>query len=61
MYSGPFRFAFDAQHPSGLGYVLPTWLHQGPQGLRLPPPPAGAQTWRTVINLPLRPDMAVRG
>ena len=53
------RFGFDAAHPSGLGYVLPAWLQERAPRARLPPGP-GDGGWRTVISLPLKPDMAVR-
>eukprot|EP00434_Breviolum_minutum_P036964 symbB.v1.2.032762.t1/scaffold3974.1/size59763/1 len=28
LFSGPYRLEFDAQHPSGIGYVLPRWLEE---------------------------------
>ncbi|KXZ52866.1 hypothetical protein GPECTOR_8g248 [Gonium pectorale] len=63
IHSNGFSFGFDAQDPSGLGYVLPQHkslqtAQAGEPGLPQPqPPPPPASGWGTVLLLPAAPRL----
>jgi len=53
LFSGPYRLEFDAQHPSGIGYVLPRWLEEKEDELLRP-------AWGSLLRLPLRMELQLR-
>ncbi|CAK0790082.1 unnamed protein product [Prorocentrum cordatum] len=58
LFSGPVAIAFDAAHPSGLGYILPEWLSDDVS--RSGAGATGSNGWTTSLVLPLRQALRCR-